>query len=191
MGWSELLIYTLFAAFGYALARVVDQLRQWRRERTVPAPEAAPQASGPPMSATMRHRELERQVVYGRFRKSVNDAVNAAVNEGHGSYGLLYQIRDDYGALLRLAPTPVSQAADSMIRCVTLLLNLGASDQRHAMYTRALRQFDEACSAGQGATPAAGIRRQEFPVLAEDTVEATGLDVSRPGAAPPTIHAPT
>ena len=76
----------------------------------------------------------------------MNTVVEAAVGDGHGNYGLLYQIRDDYGDLLRQAPTGVSQAADSVIRCVTLLVNLGPSDQRFAMYTRALKHFDEECA---------------------------------------------
>lgn len=189
MSWSDLLSYLLFAAFGYALARVVDQLRQWHRERVgTPAGEA--RNPEPAMSGTMRHRDLERQAAYARFRKSVNDAVTAAVGDGHGSYGLLYQIRDDYGDLLRVAPGAVSQAADSMIRCVTLLLNLGASDQRHAMYTRALHQFDEACGAAHGTTPSLN-RRQEFSVLADEATDAGNPDARHPDATPGSIHAPT
>ena len=80
----------------------------------------------------------------------MNDAVEAAVNQGHGNYGMLYQIRDAYGDLLRHAPTSITQAADSVIRCVTLLVNLGPSDQRYAMFTRALKLFDEECECDQG-----------------------------------------
>ncbi len=194
MSWSELLIYTLLVLCGYGLARAVDRARAWRQTRDRSRPDG--QAAEPAMPGTMRRRVPERQAVYGRFRKSVNAAVNAAVNDGHGSYGLLYQIRDDYGELLRLAPSAVSQSADSMIRCVTLLLNLGASDQRHAMYARALHQFDEACSAADGTTPSSINQRQEFSVLADqmaDQLANQAADLSAPpsGIGSASAHAPT
>jgi len=164
MGLPEPVTYLLLVVLGYALARVVDTCYSWLRARhRNPSPGLALTA---PPSATARQRLMERQAVYSRFRKSVNDAVDAAVNHGHGSYGMLYEIRDDYGDLLRHATPGVSAAADSIIRCVTLLVNLGASDQRFATFTRALAQFDEECLKDDGiATASQGRRRQEFAVL--------------------------
>lgn len=163
MGLPEPVTYLLLVVLGYALKRVVDLACDWQKQRL-----AGPDTDGatPRLSATARQRLLERRTVYERFRKSVNSAVEAAVNQGHGNYGILYQIRDDYGDLLRQAPAAVTQAADSVIRCVTLLVNLGPSDQRYAMFTRALNHFDEECGLDQGLkTVPPGPRRQEFPVI--------------------------
>ena len=166
MGLPESVTYLLLVVLGYALTRVVDLGCVWlrnRMHRTPPGPDLTTA-----ISATARQRLMERRAVYTRFRKSVIAAVDAAVNEGHGHYGMLYQIRDDYGDLLRRAPPGISATADSIIRCVTLLVNLGSSDQRFAMFTRALTRFDEECLKDQGviAVPA-GPRRQEFSVLDE------------------------
>ena len=122
---------------------------------------------------------MERRVVYDRFRKSVSDAVVAAVNQGQGSYGMLYQIRDDYGDLLRQAPTAVTHAADSIIRCVTLIVNLGPSDARYAMFTRSLKHFDEASGSDDGviAVPP-GPTRFEFSVAQETVAPASNSDLA-------------
>ncbi len=167
MGWPESVTYLLLVVLGYALTRVVDLACDWLRGRQ-PTPAASPTAANASLSGTARQRLMEQRAVYARFRRSVCDAVGAAVNQGHGSYGMLYQIRDDYGDLLRRAPTTVTHAADSVIRCVTLIVNLGPSDQRYAMFTRSLKHFDEACGTDEvviAATP--GPRRQEFPVIEE------------------------
>ena len=180
MGWPESVTYLLLVVLGYALKRVVDLACDWQRQKLAGAPAGPTDGASSRLSATARQRLMERRAVYGRFRKSVNDAVEAAVNQGHGTYGSLYQIRDDYGDLLRQAPAPVTQAADSIIRCVTLLVNLGPSDPRYAMFTRALKHFDEECGADQGlkAVPP-GPRRQEFSVIGAATDEpgAPGLPV--------------
>ncbi len=163
MAWPESMAYLLLVVLGYALTRVVDLLIDWQRNRL----RLRPGDSGEPqLSATARQRLLERRAVYARFRKCVNDAVDAAVNQGHGNYGMLYQIRDAYGDLLRHAPTSITQAADSVIRCVTLLVNLGPSDQRYAMFTRALKLFDEECDCDHGlkVTPP-GPHHLEYSVL--------------------------
>jgi len=164
MGFPEPVTYLLLVVLGYALTRVVDICSAWLQARLrEPSPGPGFTAA---TSATARQRLMERQAVYARFRKSVNDAVGAAVNHGHGTYGMLYQIRDDYGDLLRFATPGVSAAADSIIRCVTLLVNLGNSDQRFAMFTRALAHFDEECLNDDGiATASHGRRRQECKVL--------------------------
>ena len=164
MGWPESVTYVLLVALGYALTRVVDLACDWQRRRWGQN-AADPQPIESRLSATSRQRLMERRAVYARFRKSVTDAAVGAVNQGHGTYGMLYRIRDDYGDLLRNAPTPITQAADSIIRCVTLLVNLGSSDQRFAMYTRALHHFDNACAGDEGRVPVPpGPRRQEFSV---------------------------
>ncbi|MEZ5565252.1 MAG: hypothetical protein R3F24_06905 [Gammaproteobacteria bacterium] len=175
LDWPQPVTYVLLVAFGYALTRVIDLACEWQRRRLSRMAGTDVPDSASLVSATARQHALERHAVYARFRKSVNDAVGAAVNQGHGSYGLLYQIRDDYGELLGVAPTAVSQSADSIIRCVTLLLNLGESDQRLAMFTRALRQFDEACSVDEGPTATSKLRRQEFSVLAESGTNPTTI----------------
>ena len=165
MGWPESVTYILLVALGYALTRVVDLACDWQRRRWAQDP-ASPQPVESRLSATSRQRLMERRAVYAKFRRSVTDAVDGAVNQGHGTYGMLHQIRDDYGDLLRQAPTPITQAADSIIRCVTLLVNLGSSDQRYAMFTRALHHFDDACATDEGLVPVPpGPRRQEFSVL--------------------------
>ena len=102
MGWPESVTYLLLVVLGYALSRVVDLACDWQRSRL---PAASPTAASASLSGTARQRLMEQRAVYARFRKSVCDAVGAAVNQGHGSYGMLYQIRDDYGDLLRRAPT--------------------------------------------------------------------------------------
>ena len=166
MDLPESVTYLLLVVLGYALTRVADLCCAWLRGRWHGTSSGlAPTTT---ISATARQRLMERRAIYTRFRKSVNEAVDAAVNQGHGNYGMLYQIRDDYGAVLRHAPTGVSAAADSIIRCVTLLVNLGSSDQRFAMFTRALGHFDEECLKDHGliAVPP-GPRRQEFSVLDE------------------------
>jgi hypothetical protein len=164
MGLPESVTYLLLVVLGYALTRVIDLVCDFARSRL---PGAARERHAPPtLSDTARQRLMERRNVYASFRKSVNEAVEAAVNQGHGNYGLLYQIRDDYGDLLRHSPTGVTQAADSVIRCVTLLVNLGPSDQRYAMFTRSLTQFDAECRLDEGlvAVPP-GPRRQEYSVV--------------------------
>lgn len=199
MGWPESLSYVLLVVLGYALTRVVDLACDWQRNRLG---GAADPASGTGtgvfksrISATARQRVMERHAVYARFRKSASDAVVAAVNQGHGTYGMLYQIRDDYADLLHQAPAAITHAADSMIRCVTLLLNLGPSDQRYAMFTRALNHFDEACSSDQGlqAVPG-GSRRQEFSVIGGATVLPAKSGVAPdppPESASASVNAPT
>lgn len=193
MGLPEPATYLLLVVLGYALTRIVDlacDAVRGRLKSTAINPDGTPG-----LSATARQRQLERRGVYARFRKSVNDAVVAAVNDGHGNYGLLYQIRDDYGDLLCHAPTAVSQAADSVIRCVTLLVNLGPSDQRFAMYTRALRLFDDACESDHGLLAAPpGAHRQEFSVLADPSARAaapSSVDASPPGSDSASARAPT
>ena len=188
MGWPESVTYLLLVVLGYALKRVVDLACDWQRQKLAGAPAASTEDSSFRLSTTARQRLMERRAVYARFRKSVNDAVEAAVNQGHGTYGALYQIRDDYGDLLRQAPMAVTQAADSIIRCVTLLVNLGPSDQRYAMFTRALKHFDDECSEDQGikAVPP-GPRRQEFPVIGS----ATDAPDPRPESGSASLKAPT
>ncbi len=165
MGWPESVTYVLLVVLGYALKRVVDLAGDWQQLR-MRRPAGSTEGTDSLLFATARQSLIERQAVYARFRKSVNDAVESAVNQGHGTYGSLYQIRDDYGDLLRVAPPAITQAADSIIRCVTLLVNLGPSDQRYAMFTRSLKNFDDECGANSGlATPVPGPQRQEFPGL--------------------------
>ncbi|MEO7387723.1 MAG: hypothetical protein ABIX37_12355 [Gammaproteobacteria bacterium] len=170
MAWPESVTYLLLVVLGYALTRIVDLVVDWQRQRgSAPTGPVVDGDEPPRISATARQRLMERRAVYGRFRKSVNDAVEAAVNQGYGNYGMLYQIRDDYGDLLRNAPTAITQAADSVIRCVTLLANLGPSDQRYAMFTRALKNFDEECATDQGLKVAPrGSRHAEFSVMGSD-----------------------
>jgi hypothetical protein len=182
MGWPESVSYLLLVVLGYALTRVVDLACDWQRSRLRGATDGltgnGAAGTHSHLSATARQRLLERRAVYARFRKSASDAVESAVNQGHGSYGMLYQIRDDYGDLLRQAPTAVTHAADSMIRCVTLLLNLGPSDQRFAMFTRALHHFDEECANDQGLKEVPpGPRRQEFSVVGSETTVAATPDL--------------
>jgi len=167
MGLPESVTYLLLVVLGYALTRVIDLAVDWQRDRLRPRGEATgPEAH---LSATARQRLLERRAVYAHFRRCVNDTVEAAVNQGHGNYGMLYQIRDAYGDLLRLAPTSITPAADSVIRCVTLLVNLGPSDQRYAMFTRALKLFDEECECDQGLRLQAGTPQHiEYSVLGGD-----------------------
>lgn len=164
MGLPESVTYLLLVVLGYALTRIIDLASDWQRNRLRPRAEATgPEAH---LSATARQRLLERRAVYAHFRRCVNDAVVAAVNQGHGNYGMLYQIRDAYGDLLRVAPTSITPAADSVIRCVTLLVNLGPSDQRYAMFTRALKLFDEECECDQGLRLQAGAPHHiEYSVL--------------------------
>jgi hypothetical protein len=185
VGWPESLTYVLLVALGYALTRIVDLGIDWQRSRLRLSPG---DSSEPQLSAIARQRLMERQAVYAHFRKTVNDAVDAAVNKGHGSYGLLYEIRDAYGELLRSAPASVTQAADSVIRCVTLLVNLGPSDQRYAMFTRALKLFDGECDNDQGlqVTPP-GPHHLEFSVLGSD--EPASMSARLPEA-PATASAP-
>lgn len=177
MGLPESVTYLLLVLLGYALTRVVDLACDWLRGRLRGADD---QPDLPPgISATARQRVMERRAAYTRFRKSVNDAVAAAVDRGHGTYGMLYQIRDYYGDLLRQSPTGVAHAADSVIRCVTLLINLGPSDQRYAMFTRALNHFDRQCAEDQGLVIPPGPRRREFSVLDEsrgEAVQPSGAD---------------
>lgn len=166
MALPESLTYLLLVVLGYALTRLVDLGCAFAQGRLRAAsPGAVPTAA---MSGTARQRLMERQAVYRKFRESVIQAIEAAVNQGHGSYGMLYQIRDDYADLLRHSPSSVSAAADSIIRCVTLLVNLGTSDQRYAMFTRALAHFDDECRRDEGLVfVPPGPRRQEFSVLGE------------------------
>lgn len=167
MAWPESVTYLLLVVLGYALTRVVDLAIEWQRKRLRLRAEGT---SSPPLSATARQRLMERRAAYARFRKSVNDAVAAAVQVGHGHYGMLYQIRDAYGDVLRHAPVSITQAADSLIRCVTLLVNLGPSDQRYAMFTRALKNFDAECECDQGLKLApAEPHHREFSVLGGET----------------------
>jgi len=204
MGWPESVTYLLLVVLGYALTRIVDLAIDWQRNRLrLPAGHSAGTAE-PHLSATARQRLLERRAVYARFRRCVNEAVEAAVNQGHGNYGMLYQIRDAYGDLLRNAPTGITQAADSVIRCVTLLVNLGPSDQRYAMFTRALRLFDDECECDQG-LKVAEPRPVEYSVLGGDAAavlasrltDATGLGTATeepaepPGSGSGSARAPT
>jgi hypothetical protein len=183
MGLPEPVTYLLLVVLGYALTRVVDLTCVWLRSRLHGT--SADRDLTTPMSATARQRLMERLMerrgVYTRFRKGVNEAVEAAVNQGHGNYGMLFQIRDDYGDLLRHSPTGVGAAADSIIRCVTLLVNLGPSDQRYAMFTRALSHFDEECRKDEGLVVVPpGPRRQEFSVLDEPRTQ-TAASSDAPG----------
>lgn len=164
MPWPEPVTYVLLVVLGYALTRVVDLCIDAQRKRLrLGGADSSGEGAEPKLSATARHRLLERRAVYGRFRDSVARAVDAAVSQGAGTYGMLYQIRDAYGDLLRTAPAHITEAADSVIRCVTLLVNLGPSDQRYAMCTRALARFDEECAADEGGLPAGAPR--EFSVM--------------------------
>ncbi len=163
---SEWLVALFLVALGYALARVLDYVG--RRSASYP-----PESPGNRQS----QRAEDRRKVYEGFRANVSEVVDAAVNEGHGSYGMLYRIRDAYGDLLRSAPPSVAEAADSIIRCVTLLINLGPSDARYAMFTRALHHFDEACAV-EGDLPAGNSGRREYAVVAESS----GRDYGAAGA---------
>ena len=173
MDWPASVTYLLLVVLGYALTRVVDLACEWQRSRLSRARSSAP------ISAAANQRLLERRAVYERFRKSVGDTVVAAVNQGQGSYGMLYQIRDDYGDLLRQAPTAVTHAADSVIRCVTLIVNLGPSDARYAMFTRSLKHFDEATGGDEGliAVPP-GPTRFEFSVTEDAITPASNADLT-------------
>lgn len=186
MGLPESLSYLLLVVLGFSLTRIVDLVVDWQRNRLRGGadPDGNPTASLPQLSATARQRVMERRAVYARFRASVSDTVHAAVAQGQGTYGMLYQIRDTYGDLLRIAPTQITQAADSVIRCVTLLVNLGPSDQRFAMFTRALNLFDEECECDQGVrlSPAVPPHR-EYSVLGDDVSAAMA---ARLPDAPPT-----
>jgi hypothetical protein len=174
MGWPASVTYLLLVVLGYALTRVVDLACEWQRSRMSRGRSSAP------ISATAHQRLMERRAVYDRFRKSVSDAVLAAVNQGQGSYGMLYQIRDDYGDLLRQAPTAVTHAADSVIRCVTLIVNLGPSDARYAMFTRSLKHFDEAAGSDEGVIAAPpGPTRLEFTVNADTIAPGSNSDVTK------------
>ncbi len=155
----------LLVLLGYCLARVSDFLgRHWHHQQS---PGAGAQPGDPSRRDPAGHqRQEERRRVYASFRLHVTEVVNTAVTDGHGSYGMLYRIRDAYSDLLRGAPPSVAEAADSIIRCVTLLVNLGPSDARYAMFTRALHHFDEACSAVAGGEPVTPSSGQEFPVTA-------------------------
>lgn len=187
MGWPESVTYLLLVVLGYALTRIVDLAIDWQRQRLRSGTPASGELQ---LSATARQRLMERHAVYTHFRKCVNDAVEAAVNTGSGSYGMLYQIRDAYGDLLRNAPTGVTHAADSVIRCVTLLVNLGPSDQRYAMFTRALKLFDDECECDQGlklTTP--GPHHLEYSVLGGDV--AAAMASRTPEAPAPLAGAPT
>lgn len=179
MNWPASVTYLLLVVLGYALTRVVDLACEWQRSRLSGGTPASPAAANAGMSATARQRLMERHAVYERFRKSVSEAVLAAVNQGQGSYGMLYQIRDDYGDLLRLAPTAVTHAADSVIRCVTLIVNLGPSDARYAMFTRSLKHFDEASVSDEGliAVPP-GPTRFEFSVTPETVAPASDPELT-------------
>jgi hypothetical protein len=174
--------YLLLVVLGYALTRVVDLIADWQRRRLRLAGEPVPEGTTA-LTATARQRLMERQAVYASFRERVNDVVDAAVNQGAGTYGMLYRIRDAYGDLLRLAPPAVIQAADSVIRCVTLLVNLGPPDQRYAMYTRALRHFDTECGSDQGQAGPPVLRPREFSVVGGDAAAAMTARLSEP--APP------
>jgi len=181
MGWPESLTYLLLVVLGYALTRIVDLGIDWQRNRLQLRPSDGGEL---PLSSTARQRLMERRTAYADFRKSVNAAVNAAVNQGHGNYGMLYEIRDAYGELLRSAPAGVTQAADSVIRCVTLLVNLGPSDQRYAMFTRALKLFDEQCDGDHGLTMAPpGPHHLEFSVLGSDVPASTSARLPEAPAA--------
>jgi hypothetical protein len=180
MGWPESLTYLLLVVLGYALMRIVDLGIDWQRNRLQLRSSDGGELR---LSGTARQRLMERRAAYADFRKSVNAAVNAAVNEGHGNYGLLYEIRDAYGELLHSAPAGVTQAADSVIRCVTLLVNLGPSDQRYAMLTRALKLFDEECDGDQGLkVPPPGPHHLEFSVLGGDVPASMGTRLPEPPA---------
>lgn len=191
MGWPESVTFLLLVVLGYALTRIVDLLTDWQRSRIR---RGTSNGDEPRLSATARQRLMERRAVYARFRTSVNDAVDAAVNHGHGNYGMLYKIRDAYGDLLHHAPTSITQAADSVIRCVTLLVNLGPSDQRYAMFTRALKLFDEECECDHGlrVTPP-GPRHTEYSVLGGDVAAAmtSSMPSSLPAAPTPSDSAPS
>lgn len=166
MAVPESLTFLLLVVLGYALTRVVDLVCDWLRGRLHGAPGLGFRQSA---TDTARQRLMERQGNYLRFRRSVNETVSAAVNQGHGNYGMLYQIRDAYGDVLRHSPTGVSQAADSVIRCVTLLVNLGPSDQRYAMFTRSLAHFDAECGKDDGrAVVPPGPSRLEFSVIGDE-----------------------
>lgn len=183
MGWPESVTYLLLVVLGYALTRIVDLAIDWQRNRLRLGRADADDDGAPNLSGNARQRLRERRAIYARFRTSVNDAVKAAVNQGHGSYGMLYQIRDDYGDLLRTAPTDITQSADSVIRCVTLLANLGPSDQRYAMFTRALKVFDEECERDQGAKVGApGLHYREYSVIGSEAATPNAPATPRTGS---------
>lgn len=169
MGWPESVYFLLLVVLGYALIRLIDLGVDWQRSRLRLRNGSEGASGDAQLSGTARQRLMERRAIYARFRKSVTDTVEAAVNHGSGNYGMLYQIRDNYGDLLRHAPTGITQAADSVIRCVTLLVNLGASDQRYAMFTRALKLFDDECDCDSGLKVSnAAAHHQEYSVLSDD-----------------------
>lgn len=185
MGWPESVTYLLLVVLGYALTRIVDLGIDWQRNRLQLRSSDGGELQ---LSSTARQRLMERRAAYADFRQSVNAAVNAAVSQGHGNYGMLYEIRDAYGELLRSAPASITQAADSVIRCVTLLVNLGPSDQRYAMFTRALRFFDEECDGDHGfRVEPPGPHHLEFSVLGNDVPPSMS---ARLPEAPATASAP-
>ncbi len=193
MGWPEPVTYLLLVVLGYALTRVIDLLVDWQRARLGAAPPATSPHTAPPTSpltATARQRLLERQAVYARFKSRVDEAIEAAVNQGAGTYGMLYGIRDAYGELLRCAPASITQAADSVIRCVTLLVNLGPSDQRFAMLTRSLRYFDEECACDQGLRQPAVAAHREFTVLGGDLAGSLAARLAQEATGPASAATP-
>jgi hypothetical protein len=165
----------LLVVLGHVLTRVLDRFAGTRPAVAVTEDEGIALR----LSSTGRQRLLERREHYVAFRRAAQDVVHAASVEGHGSYGSLYRVRDAYGNVLRSAPAAVTQAADSVIRCVTLLVNLGASDERYAMFTRALRNYDEACEDDHGlGPPVPAPLREEFGVVGRPR-EVAGGEVGR------------
>lgn len=107
---------------------------------------------------------VERRAAYTAFRRSVH-ALLEAVDEGVYAMGLLYEVRDQWMELRRVAPPAVAGPANQVIDALKPVIDRGPTNESFAQLTRALHGFDEACQADrtQSVPAAAPVPREPVP----------------------------
>lgn len=137
----------------------------WRRAGIArPAePAASAAAAGPTLA--------ERRAAYASFRRSVH-ALLDGVDEGVYPMGLLYEVRDLWVELRRVAPPAVAGPAGEVVEALKPVIDQGPTNETFTRLTRALHAFDEASRADRAPSipPVAPAQREvPRPVLAAPT----------------------
>jgi hypothetical protein len=139
--------------------RAMVQGRDWLLALWAPGPrEEIPASAGEPAAVSPLY--AERKVVYANFRHNVHTLLDA-MDGGVYPLALLYEVRDQWVELRRIAPPGVIEPATALINALKPLIDRGPTDEAFSRFTRALHDFENACRADRGLvapTPVAGQR---------------------------------
>jgi hypothetical protein len=132
--------------------RALERGRDWLKARRVRGPgDDAP--ANPAEPAPRGALYAERKVVYANFRHNVHTLLDA-MDGGVYPLALLYEVRDQWVELRRIAPPGVIEPATALINALKPMIDRGPTDDAFARFTRALQEFESACRADRCDAPA-------------------------------------